>query len=243
MKTQNSFLKKSILAVVLAGVLGSSALFSIGRTASKTNALEEQQVVPEVKNAVGTYYDGISSSATGTTLLSSLRSLNGTKRTSTVGYNNMGEYYKQTDGDPSNSSNLIGFYSGTSKYFDGEFYSSGADKFNREHVWPKSHGGNLVDDDIHMTRPTIISDNSSRGNSFYVEGMNSSSNGWDPYTAGFLIKYRGIAARIIFYCVVANSSLSIIDSNTGGGSQMGKLSDLLKWNLNYSIDATETKRN
>lgn len=94
-----------------------------------------------------------------------------------------------------------------------------------------------------MTRPTIISDNSSRGNSFYVEGMNSSSNGWDPYTAGFLIKYRGIAARIIFYCVVANSSLSIIDSNTGGGSQMGKLSDLLKWNLAYTIDATETRRN
>ena len=139
MKTQNSFLKKSILAVVLAGVLGSSALFSIGRTASKAKALEEQQVVPEVKNAVGTYYDGISSSATGTTLLSSLRSLNGTKQTSTVGYSNMGTYYKQTDGDPANSSNILSFYSGTSVAFNGSFQGS----VNREHVWPNSHGGNL----------------------------------------------------------------------------------------------------
>ena len=116
---------------------------------------------------------------------------------------------------------------------------------NREHVWPKSHGGNLVEDDIHMIRPTITAENGSRGNSFYVEGMKTEHEGWDPAMESFGDEtYRGDSARIIFYCAIASTQLTIIDSATSTGSnQMGKLSDLLKWNLKYPVLNREQIRN
>ncbi|MDR0934856.1 MAG: endonuclease [Erysipelotrichaceae bacterium] len=188
------------------------------------------------------YYDGISETATGTTLLGQLQSLNSAKRIRTIGYKNFGSYYKKTDGDLSKSGNLICFYSGTSESFSGSFSGS----INREHVWPNSRGGGGIDGDIHMPRPTLTKENGSRGNSFYVEGKKSSSGGWDPAMESFgLEKYRGISARIIFYCVVASSSLSLVDleNDSTANKTMGKLSDLLKWNLEYGIDPTETQRN
>ena len=192
----------------------------------------------------GNYYNSISESATGTTLLGSLRTLNSNKRTKTVGYGNMGKYYKQTDGDPNNSNNIISFYSGNSAYFSGKFTTGNA--FNREHVWPNSRGGSAVEADIHVIRPTLTSENSSRGNSFFVEGMTSSSGGWDPGAVSWGdAKYRGIVARIVFYSVVASSSLKLVDLNNDatGNKSMGKLSDLLEWNLQYGIDETEIQRN
>ena len=62
-----------------------------------------------------------------------------------------------------------------------------------------------------MTRPTLNSDNSSRGNSFYVEGLHSSSSGWDPYADGMTEFYRGDCARIIMYCAVQEKSFKLVD--------------------------------
>ncbi|MFA5235421.1 MAG: Ig-like domain-containing protein [Bacilli bacterium] len=229
-------LRKSLLGLVLL-----STVFASGASVS---FFHEKHAEPlTVEAAVGTYYDGINDSLTETSLLSALRSLNSTKRTRTVGYDNMDDYYEETDGDPSNQNNLIAFYSGTSAYFNGSF-SSG--NFNREHVWPNSRGGSVVEGDIHMTRPTLVAENSSRGNSFYVEGMTSSTSGWDPGAESWgLDKYRGIAARIVFYAVVASSTLSLVDTTNDATSNktMGKLSTLLDWNLRYGIDATENQRN
>jgi len=213
-----------------------------GSSSQNGNSSEPQISESSSFNDFNGYYASITSTMTGTALLSALQSLNSQKRTRTVGYGSMGSYYKQTDGDPANASNILSFYSGTSTAFNGSF--GGA--VNREHVWPNSRGGNLVEDDIHMPRPTLVAENGSRGNSFYVEGMKSSSAGWDPAEESFgKEKYRGISARIIFYCVAASSQLSLVDTNNDNTSNktMGKLSDLLKWNLAYTIDATETKRN
>ena len=193
-------------------------------------------------NGFDGYYANVNFSTTGTALLSELRSLNSAKRKFTPGYKNLGKYYPQTDGDPDKPGNIIAFYSGTSVIFDGSF----SGKVNREHVWPNSHGGNQVEGDLHMTRPTITSENGSRGNSFYVEGMKHSANGWDPAMESFgLEEYRGISARIIFYCVIASNSLKLVEAEKGssGDNSMGKLSDLLKWNLEYDIDETEIRRN
>lgn len=154
----------------------------------------------------------------------------------------MGSYYPKTDGDPNKPGNLICYYSGTSEKFSGNFSGT----INREHVWPNSRGGSLVDNDIHMTRPALAKENSSRGNSFFVEGMNHSANGWDPaMDSSGKEKYRGDAARIIFYCVVASSSLKLVDltNDSTGNKSMGKLSDLLKWNLTYPVADTEIQRN
>ena len=188
------------------------------------------------------YYSSISEGETGSTLLNDLHSLNSKKRTKTVGYKNMGKYYKQTDGDPNNPNNIIVFYSGESVAFSGSFGGN----VNREHVWPNSRGGSSVEGDIHMPRPTLKNENGSRGNSFYVEGKKTDNSGWDPAMESFgKEKYRGMSARIIFYCAIADTSLTLIDReyDSSANKTMGKLSDLLKWNLQYEIDATETRRN
>lgn len=193
-------------------------------------------------STIQSYYNSISDSVTGSDLLEDLHSLNSKKRTKTVGYGSLGKYYKQTDGDPNNSNNIISFYSGESVAFSGSFGGN----VNREHVWPNSRGGGSVDGDIHMTRPTLKSENGSRGNSFYVEGKKTSNSGWDPAMESFgKEKYRGISARIIFYCAIADTSLTLVDStnDSSANKTMGKLSDLLKWNLKYEIDSTETRRN
>ena len=185
------------------------------------------------------YYSGISSSLTGDELLRALRSLNAKERTFTPGYGNSSsghwKYFNQTDYHPDNKNKYVAYYRGT---------ATDKSAMNKEHVWPDSRGGNLVEDDIHVIRPTISADNSSRGNAFYVEGGKNQS-GWDPYAVGMTERYRGDAARIIFYAVVANSSLSLIDETNDKSSNntMGKLSDLLKWNLEYPVDQTEINRN
>ena len=183
----------------------------------------------------GSYYNSVNFDSSN--LLVELQKLNSQKRTSTVGYKNMPSKFYQTDYDPNNKSKVMAFYAGTSAVYSGNM--------NREHVWPNSRGGNLVEADIHAIRPTLTSDNSSRGNSFYVEGMAHSANGWDPKTAGMKEQYRGQAARIIFYCCVASNQLSLVDKTNDdtGNKTMGKLSDLLKWNLQYGVAQTELNRN
>lgn len=197
------------------------------------------------------YYSGIDSESS--TLLKDLQELNRSKKKKTIGYSNMKtsspfDNYKYTDYDPAKvkydskgqpyGTALIQFYQGTSA-------TSG---MNREHVWPNSLGGGSVEGDIHMPRPTWTSDNTSRGNEFYIEGRKgptAKETGWDPkFAKNGDITYRGDSARIIFYCCVANSALKIIDSEKGNGkTEMGKLSDLLKWNLEYPVLEREQNRN
>lgn len=197
------------------------------------------------------YYKGIDASASN--LLKQLQNLNEKKRTSTVGYGSMGTdpsgQFKYTDYDPNTvqydsngqpyGTKIISFYSGNS-----------TTSWNREHVWPNSHGGGSVDNDIHMPRPTIASENGSRGNSFYVEGMKDQAKGWDPAMESFGdATYRGDSVRIIFYCVVANSALNLSEltyhetTKKNPDNLMGKLSDMLKWNLQYPVDPREQRRN
>lgn len=184
------------------------------------------------------YYDNLDLVNAGD-LLTQLQSLNTTKRKSTVGYQGLRQKLALTDYDPENPNKILSFYSGKSMSSTWD----GGVTWNREHIWPNSRGGGSVEDDIHVIRPTLVSDNSNRGNSFYVEGKATGSAGWDPKTAGLNEIYRGQAARIVFYCVVANKNLKLVDAEDGGANTMGKLSDLLKWNLQYSVHQTELNRN
>lgn len=185
------------------------------------------------------YYEGINPDSS--TLLKDLNALNSRKRTSTVGYkamlNNPSKGFYVTD--PGTGSNTITtFYSGRN--------NNGTSGLNREHVWPDSRGGNQVENDIHMPRPTLLKENGSRGNSFYVEGKCKSSGGWDPAMEDFgLESYRGDSARIIFYCAIASTTLKLVDKedDNTGNKTMGKLSDLLRWNLKYPVLEREMVRN
>lgn len=199
------------------------------------------------------YYGSISDDLEGTDLLNALHALNVKKRTTTVGYSSMGTsgtgYFKYTDYDPDSvqydakgqpyGTVIISFYSGNK-----------TNSFNREHVWPKSHGGNLVENDIHMPRPTIATENGSRGNSFYVEGMKDQKYGWDPAMESFGKEdYRGDSARIIFYCCIAETKLNLSEltyhdtTNNNRDNLMGKLTDMLRWNETYEVKDREQRRN
>jgi len=214
-----------------------------------------------IPQPISDYYSSITDGMTGTALLDALNSLNKKKfdvdgeKFPNYGYKGFfnQKYYKYTEYDPTNvkynsdgqpySDTWVTFYS-SSKYDASGTISTTV--INREHVWPNSKGGGSVEDDILMPRPTLCKENGSRGNSFYVEGMKHSSNGWDPAMEDFGIEsYRGDSARIVFYCAIANKNLKIIDQATDsdGNKTMGKLSDLLKWNLKYSVDAREHRRN
>lgn len=183
-------------------------------------------------NYSGTYYNQISDELRGKDLLLQLDNLLDSTSHPTINFTYKGlmsEVFPYTDGK---DGKLYAFYRGT-------LTSSGS--MNREHVWPNSRGGNYVERDPHMVRPTLTSDNSGRGNAFYNESGN-----YDPGEFG-AYQYRGICARIIFYCAVKaqENGLNLVDKNTDSTSNksMGKLSTLLKWNLEYDIDATEIQRN
>lgn len=183
-------------------------------------------------NYSGTYYNQISDEIRGKNLLLQLDNLLDSTSHPTINFTYKGlmsEVFPYTDGK---DGKLYAFYRGT-------LASSGS--MNREHVWPNSRGGNYVERDPHMVRPTLTSDNSGRGNAFYNESGN-----YDPGEFG-AYQYRGICARIIFYCAVKaqENGLNLVDKNTDSTSNksMGKLSTLLKWNLEYDIDATEIQRN
>ena len=180
-------------------------------------------------NYSGTYYNQISDELRGKDLLLQLDNLLDSTSHPTINFTYKGlmsEVFPYTDGK------LYAFYRGT-------LASSGS--MNREHVWPNSRGGNYIERDPHMVRPTLTSDNSGRVNAFYNESGN-----YDPGEFG-AYQYRGICARIIFYCAVKaqENGLNLVDKNTDSTSNksMGKLSTLLKWNLEYDIDATEIQRN
>ncbi len=175
------------------------------------------------------YYSSITSDMSGDTLLSKLNQLNSAKRKKTIGYDGMRSKFQYVDTCPEANGKIVGFYNND---LIGPSWDSGK-TWNREHVWPNSKGagdkGTLaspwIEADIHMVRPTSKSINEDRGNDYY------SKNKYDP--GQFIAEYRGIAARIIFYCAIADTRLKIIDSDTGSSPNMGKLSDLLEWNLQY----------
>jgi uncharacterized protein YjdB len=251
----NNINTKKIFIVSLATMVtfGAGISFALNNEAVKTEAVYSPGTTYTVTTPA-VYYSTISNSLSGTSLLGALQTLNSSNRKRTMGYKSMGTNssnspYAYTDYNPNASvqtdskgqrysTNLVSFY--TKKPMT---------SYNKEHVWPESRGGSAVEADIHMPRPTISVENNSRGNSFYVEGRATSNNGWDPFTEGYNEISRGESARIIFYCMVASSNLNLSDevniSKGGAGytSTMGKLSDMLKWNLQYSTSVYEQNRN
>lgn len=175
---------------------------------------------------VQAYYASISDSLTGTDLLNALNSLNNSKRKRKVGYDGMKTFAAKCDADPNGSGKIIGFYDNAKI---GPSWDS-AKTWNREHVWPNCRGGSLVEADAHMPRPASVSTNSDRGSKGFGTGS------YDPGKS--VAYYRGVSARIIFYCAIADKSLKLIEDpiNYDGGQpddSMGCLSDMLKWNLQY----------
>ena len=179
---------------------------------------------------------------------------------------------QQSDQDPDNNDNIILVYTDRSQdkgYRDGcncyTNYENGthANSWNREHVWPKSHGFPDEDDvaytDVHNLKPCDRSVNSSRGTKDYDIGgnqhseateCNTDSDSWEPGDS-----VKGDIARIIFYMVVRYDpgydhnndefDLEVVDYTTPNDTSpiLGKLSSLLQWHIDDPVDDFEVNRN
>ena len=171
---------------------------------------------------------------------------------------------KDVDEDPSNSSNVILLYTGRSQAKSensGESSTSGNNRWNREHVWSKSHGFPNESDtaytDIHHLKPCDESVNSSRGNKDFDDGgsahseatdCNYDSDSWEPRDA-----VKGDVARMMFYMEVrydpgvhtdgTTYDLELVDNTGTSGASFGKLSTLITWHSNDPVDDAERTRN
>ena len=173
---------------------------------------------------------------------------------------------KITDEDPSNSSNVILLYTGRSQDKDensGQSSAPGSNRWNREHVWSKSHGFPNESDtaytDVHHIRPTDESVNSSRGTKDFDNGgsahseatdCNYDSDSWEPRDA-----VKGDVARMMFYMEVrydpgvhtdgTTYDLELVDytGTSTGSPYFGKFSTLVTWHENDPVDSFESDRN
>jgi endonuclease I len=161
-----------------------------------------------------------------------------------------------TDEDPDNSNNIILLYTGRSQ--NKNTFGGGADDWNREHVWAKSHGdfgtAPPAGTDAHHIRPTDASVNSSRGNKDFDNGGQQhpeatgcyyDDDSWEPRD-----EVKGDVARMIFYMSVryegdnGEPDLEVVDEvNTSPAPEHGKFSALYAWHQQDPPDAFEMNRN
>ncbi|MEC2077843.1 chitobiase/beta-hexosaminidase C-terminal domain-containing protein [Metabacillus fastidiosus] len=171
----------------------------------------------------------------------------------TLSYSEARYALEKTDEDPNNPNNVILLYTGRSQAKS--TFGSGADNWNREHVWAQSHGNfgtaKGPGTDIHQLRPTDASVNSSRGNLDFDNGgtphkectqCKSDSDSWEPPD-----RVKGDIARILFYMDVryeeSQLNLELVDRTGTSGPYHGKLSTLLQWHKQDAVDEFERNRN
>lgn len=140
-------------------------------------------------------------------------------------------------------------------------------QWNREHVWPQSHGaGNPYGSgdpdpswpssvDAHHLKPSDVVVNSWRGNSDFESGgtqvagapasCRMTDSTFEPPDAS-----KGDIARILFYMDVRYAGdeenepdLKLVDAVNTYGTELGRLSTLLAWHLQDPPDDFERRRN
>lgn len=167
---------------------------------------------------------------------------------------------KEADQNPENSNQVWLVYTEQGRpKLDYQLSSSSIGKWNREHIFPRSRGGfyAIEDDEVadgielywttnadslrhgnsdaHALRAADGPENSSRGNQFYGQ-----YNG----PSGTMGKFKGDAARSIFYMAVRYNGLEIVNGFPEGNvGDFGDLETLLEWHRNDPPDDYEMNRN
>jgi endonuclease I len=201
----------------------------------------------------GDYYAD-ATGKTGTALRTALHTI---IRTQTkLSYSEVWEALKDTDQDPGNANNVVLLYSGRSQSKSSN--GGGANDWNREHVWAKSHGdfGTATGPgtDVHHLRPEDVTVNSARGNKDFDAGGSSVSeapgcrtdaDSWEPRDA-----VKGDVARMMMYMAIRYEGgdgwpdLELNDAvNNGTAPRLGRLTVLLQWHQADPPDAFERRRN
>ena len=171
---------------------------------------------------------------------------------------------KQTDKDPNDSTKVILFYTGWSVDAAQEWNSGNG--WSREHIWSKSRGDfgskKGAGTDAHHLRPADPSVNSAKNNRWfdtcsvpYVDNGNytgcftsSTKWVWQPRD-----EVKGDVARMVFYMATryegtnGEPDLELIDylpvDNNTSDPVYAKLSTLIQWHYEDSVDEFERKRN
>ncbi|MFD3807844.1 endonuclease I family protein [Streptomyces sp. NPDC058618] len=234
--------------------LAAIALLAVPATAS---AGQERTAAPHAA-ATGTAaiepYYAAAEGKTGAALKSALHNI--IKTQSTVNYDGVWNALKATDQDPANPNNVILLYSGRSQ--SKSTNGGGANDWNREHVWAKSHGdfGTVTGPgtDLHHLRPEDVTVNSTRGNKDFDKGGSpvgeapgsfTDSDSFEPRNA-----VKGDVARMLLYMAVRYdggdgfANLEVNDKvNNGSAPAMGRISVLKQWSQQDPPDAFEKRRN
>ncbi|WP_406054473.1 endonuclease [Streptomyces sp. NBC_01077] len=200
-----------------------------------------------------TYYDG-AIGKTGAELKNALHRI--ISEQTKLSYDDVWDALKATDEDPENPDNVVLLYSGRSQAKDTN--GGGANDWNREHVWAKSHGdfGTATGPgtDIHHLRPEDVTVNSTRGNLDFdkggdavdeAPGSRSDGDSFEPRDA-----VKGDVARMILYMAVrydGSDGFPDLEPNdevdNGSAPAMGRLSVLKQWNDQDPPDTFEKSRN
>jgi endonuclease I len=150
---------------------------------------------------------------------------------------------QESDRDPNNANNIILLYSGPSV---SRTWDSGS-TWDREHVWPVSLLGvtrpststRSPATDVHNLKPSVPSENNSRGNKYF--DYSTTTQSYSPPS-----NVRGDVARILFYMVIMYESPSYdleLVNHAPSTYQMGLLSSLLAWNFEDPVNDFERNRN
>jgi endonuclease I len=190
---------------------------------------------------------------TGSTLKTSLHDI--IDDNTRLSYDAVWTALKDTDQDPSNTSNVIELYTGRSiaKSNNG----GGSGQWNREHVFAQSRGDFTTSagpgTDLHHLRAEDVQVNGTRGNKDFDNGGSAVSGCTDCWTDTDSFEPRdavkGDVARMLFYMAVRyNGDDGFRDlelSNVSGSAvpRLGDLDILLQWNAADPVDAFEMRRN
>ncbi|MGO4599766.1 endonuclease [Terrabacter sp. 2RAF25] len=236
------------------GMTGTSAFaFSGGSTTTPPTTTPPTSTTGTSGPYDSTYY-APAMGKTGSALRTSLHSI--IKAQTVLTYDQVWTALKDTDQDPNNTNNVIEIYSGRSiaKSDNG----GGADQWNREHVWAKSHGDfgtvNGPGTDVHHLRPEDVTVNSDRGNLDFDNGGSAVAQCTGCLRDGDSFQPRdsvkGDVARMIFYMALRYEgedgwpNLEPNESvNNGTAPSIGKLSVLKAWSAGDPPDAFEKRRN
>ena len=175
-------------------------------------------------------------------------------------YDTLWTVLQQTDECPTNSAQvqLVYLQIGRDKNNNGGY----SGQWNREHVWPQSHGfpdalSTAVPPsvDAHHVKPADVEVNSLRGEKDFDDGGThvagapasclTTSSTFAPPDAS-----KGDVARMLFYMDVRYSGdvdgepdLQLVDAVDTSGTQLGRLSTLIRWHFLDPPDDFERHRN
>ncbi|MCR9251864.1 MAG: endonuclease [bacterium] len=203
------------------------------------------------------YYDG-TDGLTGEELKNQLHQI--IKGHTTFTYGEVRDLLRDLDEDPDNSDNVILIYSRRSISKSDFASNNEPDFWNREHVWPKSHGfpdeADTAYRDVHHLRPCDATVNSSKSNKDFnfvdnieaneegeAAGTYTDSDYWEP-----IDEVKGDVARMMFYMATRyNNSeldLELVDGTTSSPDpELGDLLALLQWHQLDPVSDEERERN